>query len=63
MIPPFDVFKMEDGTYVWKGVAENLELARSKVDDLGPGEYMIFSQKTENKILVKGGLPEPGPAS
>jgi hypothetical protein len=65
MLAPLDIFiKTEDGTYVWKAAAETLELAKSLVQRLAtdsPGEYMIFSQKTGNKILVKpDGLPEPG---
>jgi hypothetical protein len=53
---------MQDGTYVWKGAAESFELAKLKVEELAakaPGEYMIFSQTTQNKIVVKDGLPEP----
>ncbi len=67
MLAPLDIFiKMEDGTYVWKAAAESFELAKSKVEELAakaPGEYMIFSQTTGNKIVLKGGLPEPGAAS
>jgi hypothetical protein len=57
MIEPLDIFiKTEDGTYVWKAAADSFELAKSKVEQLAtkaPGEYMIFSQTTGNKILVK----------
>ena len=64
MLAPLDIFiKMEDGTYVWKAAAGSLELAKSKVEQLAttsPGEYMIFSQISGNKIVVKNGLPEPG---
>jgi len=68
MIEPLDIFiKMQDGTYVWKAAAESFELAKSKVEELAakaPGEYMIFSQTTGNKIVIKpDGLPEPGTAS
>jgi hypothetical protein len=68
MLEPLDIFiKMEDGTYVWKAAADSFELAKSKVEQLAtsvPGEYMIFSQTTGNKIVVKpDGLPEPGAAS
>jgi hypothetical protein len=65
MLATLDIFKMEDGSYVWKAAAESLELARSKVEELAtnePGEYMIFSQNTQNKIVINpDGLPEPGP--
>jgi hypothetical protein len=64
---PLDIFKMqEDGTYLWKGAVENFELAKSTVERLAtssPGEYMIFSQTTGKKIVVKDGLPELRTAS
>jgi hypothetical protein len=67
MLAPLDIFiKMEDGTYVWKAAADSFEIAKSTVKRLAtnsPGEYMIFSQTTGNKIVVKDGLPEPGAAS
>ena len=68
MLEPLDIFvKMEDGTYVWKAAANTFELAKSTVQRLAttsPGEYMIFSQTTGNKIVVsRDGLPEPGAAS
>jgi hypothetical protein len=63
MLAPLDIFiKTEDGTYVWKAAADSFEVAKSKVEELAakaPGEYMIFSQTTQNKIVVKDGLPEP----
>jgi len=58
MLAPLDIFKMQDGTYVWKGTAESFELAKSKVQQLAtiaPGEYMIFSQTTQNKTLIFDG--------
>ena len=63
MIAPLDIFiKTEDGTYVWKAAADSFELAKSKVEELvakAPGEYMIFSQTSGNKIIVKpDGSPE-----
>ena len=62
MLAPLDIFKMQDGTYVWKAAADSFELAKSTIQRLAgssPGEYMIFSQTTGNKIVVKDGLPEP----
>ncbi len=62
MLAPLDIFKMQDGTYVWKAAADSFELAKSTVERLAttaPGEYMIFNQSTGNKIVVKDGLPEP----
>ena len=56
MLAPLDIFKMQDGTYVWKAAADSFELAKSTVLRLAassPGEYMIYSQTTGNKIVVK----------
>ena len=56
MLAPLDIFKMQDGKYVWKTAAESFELAKLKVEELAataPGEYMIFSQETGNKTFVK----------
>jgi hypothetical protein len=58
MLAPLDIFKMQDGTYVWKGTAESFEVAKSKVQQLAtiaPGEYMIFSQTTQNQTLIFDG--------
>jgi hypothetical protein len=56
MLAPLDIFKMQDGTYVWKAAADSFEVAKSKVEELAakaPGEYMIFSQTTGNKTVIK----------
>jgi len=60
MLAPLDIFKMQDGTYVWKAAAESFEVAKSKVEQMAriaPGEYMIFSQTTQNKTLILDGPP------
>ena len=57
MIPPLDIFKSEkDGSVIWKGSAENMEVARLSVKMLmvtSPGSYIIHSQITGHKMLVK----------
>ena len=56
MFAPLDVFKVEDGVYIWKATAESFDLAKATVQRLAttsPGEYMIYSQTTRNKIVVK----------
>jgi hypothetical protein len=58
MLAPLDIFKIQDGTYVWKAAAESFEVAKSKVEQLAmnaPGEYMIFSQTTQNKTFIHDG--------
>jgi hypothetical protein len=52
MLAPLDIFKMQDGEYVWKAAADSFELAKSKAEELGPGNYMIFSQTTSNKTIL-----------
>src|ERR1700732_3559366 len=61
MLAPLDIFKMQNGTYVWKAAAESFEVAKSKVEQMAriaPGEYMIFSQTTQNKTLILDGAPK-----
>jgi hypothetical protein len=58
MLATLDIFKVQDGTYIWKGAAENFELAKSKVEQLAmhaPGEYMIFSHTTQDKTFILDG--------
>jgi hypothetical protein len=55
VLPPLDIFKMQEGTYIWKAAADTFELAKSKVQQLAvvaPGEYMIFSQTTGKKTVI-----------
>ena len=61
MLAPLDIFKMQNGTYVWKAAAESFEVAKSKIEQMAriaPGEYMIFSQTTQNKTLILDGPPK-----
>ena len=57
MIPPLDIFKLEpDGQLVWKGTAADLITAKSNVKVLAtnsPGDYIIYSQQTGDKTIVK----------
>jgi hypothetical protein len=58
MIPPIDIFRMVDGALVWQEPSPSVDDARIRVQQLGaiqPGEYVIFSQKTGNKISVRVG--------
>jgi hypothetical protein len=55
MIPPFDIFYLGHDGYIWQEPAESLESAKLRVQQLGssrPGEYIIFSQKTGNKLFI-----------
>lgn len=57
MVPPFDIFRVEsDGRLVWKDNAETLELARLRIKILTvsqPSDYVIYSQDTGHKTIVK----------
>ena len=57
MIPPFDIFHVQpDGGLMWQGIAESLDVARLKVKilmDEQPGDYVIRSQHTGHKMVVK----------
>jgi hypothetical protein len=58
MIPPIDIFRMVDGALVRQEPSPSVDDARIRVQQLGaikPGEYVIFSQKTGNKISVTVG--------
>ena len=59
MIPPLDVFKVEaDGHLRWLEAAQSLEAAKSRIAALAatsPGEYVIYSQRTGNKTVIRTG--------
>jgi hypothetical protein len=57
MFPPFDIFLTEAGGSVrWLEAAATLENAKARVQELAvrsPGEYLILSQKTGNKLTIR----------
>lgn len=53
---PLDIFKVEADGIVWKGTAENLEVAKQCVKVMvvtSPGDYLIFSPATGDKTVIK----------
>ena len=53
---PLDIFKLEKDGIIWKGTAENLEVAKESVKamvETSPGDYLIFSPMTGNKTVIK----------
>lgn len=53
---PLDIFKLEKDGIVWKGTAENLEVAKLSVKamvETSPGDYLIFSPATGDKTVIK----------
>jgi len=61
MIPPFDIFRVaNDSHLIWKAAAEDLESAQRRIKLLmgvEPGDYVIYSQKTGHKTLVRSENP------
>lgn len=57
MLAPFDIFRVEpNGEVVWLQAAEDWKSARLVVQQLmasSPREYLIFSHRTNNRLLVK----------
>jgi hypothetical protein len=56
MVPPFDIFRVKDGSPLWAESVQTLDEAKARVQQLGvsqPGEYLIYSQKTGNKTSIK----------
>jgi hypothetical protein len=63
MIPPFDILMVDaKGHPRWLEAASSLDEAKARVQEhmkRCAAEYLIFSQKTGNKISIK---PEGAPA-
>lgn len=57
MLPPFDIFRVEPhGEVLWVKSAEDWKSARLAVQELmasSPDEYLIYSHRTNNRLLVK----------
>ena len=57
MLAPLDIFLVTDaGGLVWKGAAENFEVAKLNVQKLMEstrGDYIVYSQPTGNKTILK----------
>ncbi len=65
MLPPFDIFRVEtDGHLVWKDTAETFDYARLLIKILmasQSADYVIYSQATEQKTVVKADGSIDGP--
>ena len=56
MAHKLDIFKVDANGLIWQGTADDLAGAKSNVRTLrakSPGDYVIFSQQTGDKIVVK----------
>jgi hypothetical protein len=64
MTPPFDLFRIENDRLVRQGTAETLDVARLHVKILmvgQPGDYVICSQQTGHKMVIKADGSIVGP--
>jgi hypothetical protein len=57
MLPPFDIFRVEpNGHTVWVKSAADFKSARGAVQELmasSPREYVIYSDRTNNHLVIK----------
>jgi hypothetical protein len=57
MLPPCDIFRVEDEIPHWLETAESLDDAKARISELAKiwpkTEFVIFSQQTQNRISVK----------
>lgn len=57
MIPPYDIFRTEpNGSSRWVEAASTLDEAKARIQAMAaisPGEYLIVSQRTGNKLVMK----------
>jgi hypothetical protein len=62
MVPPLDIFRVNpDGQLIWKAAADTLEAAKARVKTLmasDTSDYVIYSQRTGHKTLVRNGDPQ-----
>ena len=63
MLPPFDIFKIEDnGEVLWIRSADDLKTARLVVEKLmaaSPHKYIIHSHNTNNDLVIKPPTAKP----
>jgi hypothetical protein len=67
VVAPFDIFCVQsDGRLLWRSAAEDLEAAQRRVRILmasEPGDYVICSQETGEKTVVRAEIQHARPNS
>jgi hypothetical protein len=62
MIPPYDIFRMEpNGSSCWLQAVSTLDDAKARIQAMAaisPGEYLIVSQRTGNRLVMKFNGPD-----
>ena len=54
LIPPFDVFSVDEKGILWRSHADSLDDAKARVQEFGrfnPGDYVIVSLKPATNFL------------
>ena len=63
MLAPFDIFRCDsEGKMLWVSSSSDIESAKTKIRELmreSPCDYLVFSQKTQNKLRFKKGEEIP----
>jgi hypothetical protein len=59
----FDIFKIDPvGNVLWRDSVASFTAARTRVAGLSilvPGEYLIFNQKTQQKVVIELAAAQP----
>ena len=55
MIPPLEVFAIENGEHKWLACAETQAKAPELIGNRCPGSYFVFSQETGKQDLLRSG--------
>jgi hypothetical protein len=59
MLPPFDIFRVSStGALRWLEAAPTVDDAKKRIQEMttsSSDEYIIYSQQTGNKVLIKAG--------
>jgi hypothetical protein len=58
MSMPFDIFRIDPAGVRWLESAQSLDQGKTRICELAvnlPGEYILFDQKTGNKLVIDPG--------
>jgi hypothetical protein len=53
MVPPLDLFSIQDNEPMWLGASESLAHATEMARQKGPGLYFVFSHQTGHKTMYR----------
>jgi hypothetical protein len=58
MVPPIDIFEMEEATVRWIGAAATVEDAKEEIRKLAAaptGRFILLDQRTGKKVYIESG--------